>query len=131
MKHLKLYENQNEPKVGDWVFAFDIDISNDVDNWKDMNEFMRTHLGEVKEILSRKKLYVIQYFNIPSNILKLFLNAELNSFVNTELNSNSTNSTNSTTNFNLLRDEITYWSEDKEWLQNKMNLILASEKYNL
>jgi len=130
MKHLKLFEEINKydpitPKVNDWVFAYDIDISNDVADYKLMSEFMRTHLGQVFANYPDDAEFTVhvKYFDIPVDVLDKFFKES-----STE---NEVNIKEQTAIFGLLFQEITYWSNNKEELEKKMNIILATDKYNL
>ena len=132
MKHLKLFEEINKykplvtPKINDWVFAYDIDISNDIVDYKLMNEFMRTHLGQVtKHVVdefTNEFTVHVKYFDIPDDVLDKFLK---------ESSTDEVNIGEQTAIFSLLFQEITYWSNNKKELKEKMNMILVTDKYNL
>ncbi len=72
MKHLKSYEHsiKDEPQVGDSV------ICTDIGNENDLNEFLSQNIGTIVgyDIRQSEKLfpYIIQYNNIPEELIEFF-----------------------------------------------------------
>jgi len=132
MKHLKLFEEVFKyqptptPEIGNWVFAYDVDIMNDIQNSERMNEYMRTHIGQIirpKQNQISQGYMLVKYTNIPDDVFEDF-NRESSE-------AHPVNIEEKSATMNLQYNEITYWSNNKEELQQKMNLVLTSNKYNL
>jgi hypothetical protein len=103
MKYLKLFENINEPQIGDYVLCKEMD-SND----KKLLEFIDNNVGRIVDTKPETdvftELFVIKYKNIP--------------FDNNWQNKNTRY---------FLREEILFWSKDKE----DCEAFLNAKKYNI
>jgi len=105
MKHLKTFEtlNQNEPQIGDYV------ICQELNAIEEINLFLGNNIGKIVFVGERKMFFCVQYTNIPRNISDRF---GYGSITNAR---------------NMRRDEIKYWSDNKENLET----LLSTNKYNL
>ena len=132
MIHLKLFEEVfkyqpiPQPEVGDWIFAYDIDITNDIIDSEKMNEYMRTHIGQAitpKRNQVSQGYLLIKYTNIPDDVFECFKKSASIEQPVVICEKSAT--------MNILYEEITYWSNNREELQEKMELVLALNKYNM
>ena len=130
MKYLKLFEQIYEykpiptPNINDWVFAYNIDLSTDYIEYEEIQKYMKTHIGKVTKINSNNNKYkeiFVKYYDVPDDVLEFFFDIEPNS---SDIN-------NKTVVFKLIQDEVTYWSDNKKEIKQKMEVMLASDKYNL
>jgi len=106
MKHIKTFEklNQKKPQVGDYVICQDEE--------DDLISFMNNNIGKIIDISHNDKIpFDIEYENIPSNIQNYF------GFNNNIKNNNRV----------MSREEILYWSKNKEDLKQ----IILQRKYNI
>lgn len=101
MKYLRTYESLSEPEIGDYVYC-----KNTTDNNKEFDKFLEFNIGKIMASLPHLR---------PGDIYVKFDNFE----------ESGVDGINHPVNF--LRDEILYWSKDKEDVEIYMN----SKKYNL
>jgi len=103
----KIYEsiNDGEPEIGDYVIC-DPDFRN-------LFNFINNNIGQIINYPSTTDKYVIKYENVPESIYSFF-------DVNISLSGH-------TYKRYFQRDEIIYWSKNKEDLEH----LIQSKKYNL
>ena len=102
-------ESQDGLKIGDWVICTDPTvISNDE---QDYLNFINNNIGQYFEHKGWKFdwPYKVRYFNIPDDIRNKYFRAGAIDYAV------------------FTREDIKYWSEDKE----KLELILVANKYNI
>lgn len=125
MKHLKIYENFDDPQVGDYVICKDSKYSPDDPDDIEIISFFENNIGQYISVNGRgtspendyfqfipEYKYIIEYINIPDNLkghFEFYIN-DREKYVR-----------------GMKRDEILYWSDDKKELE----AILAANKYNI
>jgi hypothetical protein len=108
----KLFENINEPEIGDYVICTCDSGDKDIDN------FTKSHIGRIVDIHKDDELillYVVHYEDKVrlGNLMYPFFSKLTFCF-------------NSTFDPEFLREEIVYFGT-----YNEMEIILTSQKYNL
>ena len=113
MKYLKSYKKSteddlsNSPQPGDYVICEEEDIAEELEN------FINNNIGQFIEYSKRQNqinYHLIQYNNIPNNILRFFKHS----------------STLPNCRFMVL-EEIKHWSPNKE----KLEPIILAKKFNI
>lgn len=111
MKHLKIYEeiyeNQNEPKLGDYVIC----KWTSADDSHEANVFVENKIGKIskiREINNTTKSYIVEYDNIPDE-LEFYTYQKNGSW------------------FTFKRKDLLKWSRSKDELQ----MYIDSKKYNI
>jgi hypothetical protein len=106
MKHLKHFENINEPEVGDYAICENYVNS----NLKILDDFLLTNIGLITNIHNRVKdyPYIIKFEKIP---------AELKTYTEDNMG----------TEMMFQKEEIVHFSKNKEDLE----YIISANKYNL
>ena len=109
MKHLKIYESYNAPDLGDYAIC-DIYPGGGFEPFKDLKDFLSNNIGIIiRYPIYKDDNYIISYNNLPKS-LELYLTTTKND-----------------KGFEISRDEIKYYSKDK----NKLETILQANKFNL
>lgn len=123
MKHLKLFEEikqytpQPKPETGDYIFAYDID-------WEDediLNNFIKNSIGVLYKI-KKDDEYVVE-FSLDGVDEKTSEYLMSQSLYKPE--------TKNVVRYTLYEDEMTYWSDNREELEEFMKTKLDSDKFNL
>jgi hypothetical protein len=104
MKYLKKFEeNENEPQVGDYVICKEMKYPDD-----DFVYFLNTHIGRIKNYVNMNDTlypYEIEFEEkLPRSSLK---------------------------SRNFIRNEIIYWSKNKEDVIDYIEMMNNINKYNL
>jgi len=116
MKYIKTFEELNIglPEINDYVICEVGDISYNISN---LNLFLNNNIGQIVNINKRFDIYQIAYQNIPDDISDMFISNISNMFINKYNNDVR----------NMRREDIKYWSANKEELET----LLSTNKYNL
>jgi hypothetical protein len=101
MKYLKLFENINGPKVDDYVICCDKTESN-----PEFDNYLLDAIGQIKRI---NEFYYVEFENFPFGRKNNLTSYAIQHPVN------------------FSREEILFWSKDKE----KCEIFLSIKKYNL
>ena len=101
MKHIKTYENLNEPQIGDYVICGNPGISED----NIIYDFIINNIGKLVNITNDDPpIYYVHYNNIPSKLSNNILPGEP-----------------------FRKKSITAWSKYKKEIET----IIAANKYNI
>ena len=108
----KTYENNNNPKIGDYIISFvDLSAFPIGDPIRDIEIFVNNNVGKLIDISIENKYKVI--YNLPDEII---LAIRPKSTITDELKT-----------FHFNRHQILFWSNKKA----DCELFLKSKKYNL
>jgi hypothetical protein len=105
MRYIKQFENNNEPKVGDYVVCHE--NSQNVDS--DMNFFLSQNIGKIESIGGQiESIYYVEfdYYSIPVKLIENFDNENILQF---------------------FKNEILFYSYDEE----ECEIYMDSNKYNI
>jgi len=111
MKHIKTYENINEPQVGDYVICEEKDRYYMLE--KELCEFIKNNIGKIVIVNAsgnKSCPYTVQYENVPDTIRDNF-------FTKYNLSNNR----------NFRKTEIIFFSKYK----SDVEAYLTSNKYNI
>ena len=100
MKYLKTFERNKNPQIGDYVICQEYDTNDDI------LKFINNNIGVLVEINNDHFNYLIEYENIPNNIISYFRHGNQRQ---------------------MTLGEIIHCSDNKEDLE----LILNANKYNI
>lgn len=114
MKYIKTFEELNIglPEINDYVICEVGDVF-DTYNISNLNLFLNNNIGQIVNINKSFDIFQIKYQNIPDDISNMFITTTTSKY-----NSNVRN---------MRRDNILYWSVNKEELET----LLSVNKYNL
>lgn len=71
MKHIKKFENMSKPEIGDYILANITDNKYNDEITIKIKNFLNDNIGRVIDTINNNA-YIVQYYNIPNDILNFF-----------------------------------------------------------